>query len=678
MKAKLESILAYLGHDLIERDEHLKLALLSILAGENSVLLGPPGTGKSLMARRIADMIKGEGDENGYFEYLLTKFSTPDEIFGPLSIAELKADRFRRNTEKYLPTATIGFLDEIFKSNSSILNSLLTILNERIYHNGAEAQRVPLRALIAASNEVPTDHEELAALYDRFLLRCFVDYVSGAEFERLFEEIEPTEKPARMTLGELESIEHESAKVILPPDVVKAVSRIWQRRREAFKDDRREQALSDRRLKKVIKLIKVSAHTNGRDQADLSDVLLLKNCLWNHPGNADQVRDMVLDVLKGFSRVVELDSESTQQAAEPESTPKPQNSLETGQMNAVVKGFRGKGTAHDPILIGTVEDLMDLARPEVGMQGYYFRQESDIDCSIIESWPKIDFIGHYDGNQQSITTKNKDLFNRVSGNSTISRIKLNSTALATTIEDSSISFCTVNGHYVCDGASNTVFEAIVAEKSLGDATTILYIGRNNPFLNCTIKRCRSGYTMIGRADGCIFEDNIVAGSGVTVETARGGIVNILEGSSSLTRCMASGLNYYSGSGGLVREGNGGTITDCALGRGENSPEKRIIYEANNGIRLSNNVAISYHSGNDDARGHDGRSVDPSLFSQRFFELTLNWDFKDTWYWDDKEDRPELRNIGFDGVETPSAHVNEKPDGTGVDLLTKQINENIWL
>ncbi|MGL5427385.1 MAG: AAA family ATPase, partial [Cetobacterium sp.] len=183
MKEKLKMLIENLNTGLIGKEDVIKISLLSILAQENLILFGPPGTAKSEISRRISSVIDGEN----YFEYLLTKFTTPEEIFGPLSIKELKEDRFYRKTEGYLPTVQIGFLDEIFKANSSILNTLLTIMNEKVFHNGNEKEDTNLISLIGASNEDPSNDLELNALYDRFLIRKVVDYVKDDELNKFFD-----------------------------------------------------------------------------------------------------------------------------------------------------------------------------------------------------------------------------------------------------------------------------------------------------------------------------------------------------------------------------------------------------------------------------------------------------------------------------------------------------------
>lgn len=322
MKQKIQTLLADMNTGLIDREHATKAALLSLLAAENLVLIGPPGTAKSMVARRVAQHIqtsdhtpvlqdnsnpsKNQPDPSApeasrYFEYLLTKFSTPEEIFGPLSISALKADRFRRNTAGYLPTAQVAFLDEIFKASSSILNALLTILNERIFHNGNQPERVPLRSLIAASNELPTGQEELGALYDRFLMRIFVGPVRDDQRHRLFDTpSEAHHATTQLTERDWQAVDAAAQQVTISPTVREAIRGIWAAHQNAFKEDRRE-SLSDRRLVKLLKLLRVSAATNERTEVDLSDAMLLQHCLWNHPDNLDKVREIVIATLKSHS-----------------------------------------------------------------------------------------------------------------------------------------------------------------------------------------------------------------------------------------------------------------------------------------------------------------------------------------------------------------------------------------
>jgi MoxR-like ATPase len=169
----LSALMAELREQFVEREEEIAGAILAMLSGEHVLFIGPPGTAKSQMAKAMCERLRG----GSFYYYLLTRFTSPEEVFGPLSLSSLQRDEFRRRTEGYLPQANIAFLDEIFKANSSILNSLLTILNERRFHNGNEVADVPILSVYGASNELPSEEEGLAALYDRFLYRFFITNV---------------------------------------------------------------------------------------------------------------------------------------------------------------------------------------------------------------------------------------------------------------------------------------------------------------------------------------------------------------------------------------------------------------------------------------------------------------------------------------------------------------------
>src|SRR5436309_13347043 len=152
----------------VGRDEVIDLIALAVVAGEHLFLHGPPGTAKSALIHEFATMVRGR-----YFEYLLTRFSEPNEIFGPIDLARLREGTVATVTTGMLPEAEFVFLDELFNANSAILNNLLTVLNERSYRRGAEIHRLPLVSLFSASNHLPDD-DALRALFDRFLLRCQV------------------------------------------------------------------------------------------------------------------------------------------------------------------------------------------------------------------------------------------------------------------------------------------------------------------------------------------------------------------------------------------------------------------------------------------------------------------------------------------------------------------------
>lgn len=284
VRDRLRALRDALGEGLVERHIPLRLALLAALAGEHLLLLGPPGTAKSLLARRLRLAFR----DAALFERLLTRFSVPEELFGPLSLRALEEDRYERATAGFLPTAHVAFLDEVFKANSAILNALLTLLNEREFDNGNVRQKTPLVAVVAASNELP-EGEELAALYDRFLLRCFVGPVSDAGFDRLLDlglvDAPAVSEDLLWTNEALADLRRQAAAVTLGAEARALLHDARRFHRE------RGIPVSDRRFRKIVGLLQMAALTNGRTEISLWDCALLLHATWDTPDHEGEVRD---------------------------------------------------------------------------------------------------------------------------------------------------------------------------------------------------------------------------------------------------------------------------------------------------------------------------------------------------------------------------------------------------
>ena len=182
IRTRLNRFRISLGRFFVDKQELIDLMLVAAVAQEPLLLVGPPGTAKSDLVLKFKDAL-GIGQED-YFEYMLTRFSEPSEIIGPIDINELRGGRYIRREQGKLPTAKLAFLDEIFKSNSAILNILLTIINEKKFYQDGVPQTVALRVLFAAANEIP-EHDELRALKDRFVLKAESLPVQGKYFTEL-------------------------------------------------------------------------------------------------------------------------------------------------------------------------------------------------------------------------------------------------------------------------------------------------------------------------------------------------------------------------------------------------------------------------------------------------------------------------------------------------------------
>jgi MoxR-like ATPase len=272
----------------VGRDEIVDLIALAVTAGEHLFLHGPPGTAKSALIRQFATAVRGR-----YFEYLLTRFSEPNEVFGPIDLVRLREGTVATVTAGMLPEGEFVFLDELFNANSAILNNLLTVLNERIYRRGAEVHRLPLLSLFAASNHLPED-EALGALFDRFLLRCHVDNLKRDEMPRLLaagwelERAKPLE--SSVSAGDLRALAGQVYRVELGGIGERYADVVWKVRDLGV-------GLTDRRAVKVLKLVAASAVLCGRSEARVSDLWVMRY-LWDREEQAAPLAALIGGVIE--------------------------------------------------------------------------------------------------------------------------------------------------------------------------------------------------------------------------------------------------------------------------------------------------------------------------------------------------------------------------------------------
>ena len=331
MLERFKQLLGEMNRGIYEKETEISLSLLAALAGESIILLGPPGVAKSMVARQLKTAFKDARS----FEYLMSRFSTPDEIFGPVSIQKLKtSDTYERAVEGYLPTADVVFLDEIWKAGPAIQNTLLTVINEKLFRNGNREMHLPLKLLVAASNELPAKGEGLEALWDRFVIRIESRPIKLAKNFRAMLLEAPTDflgptdftdstdssgsmgksgftdsadfsdstdfSDLKITAEEYAEWAEKICKIGVKEEVLDAISAIRKSLRAVNVDEaaeRRNIYVSDRRWKNIVRLLRTSAFMQDREEVDICDLLPIYHCLWQEPEERDAIRSIVIRAL---------------------------------------------------------------------------------------------------------------------------------------------------------------------------------------------------------------------------------------------------------------------------------------------------------------------------------------------------------------------------------------------
>jgi MoxR-like ATPase len=356
---KLHHIRDELQQIFLERTELIDGALAALLASQHVLIIGPPGTAKSMLADELCRRITG----GNYFQWLLTKFSTPEEVFGAVSLKALEQDDYRRVTAHKLPEAHIAFLDEIFKASSSILNAILTIINERLFHNGKEIMPVPLLALFGASNELPED-DELMALYDRFLLRFVVNYIAeDFRFLKMLQSRPPVERTT-LSLTELRQMQGEVQALPVPAYIYRTLTDL---RRELQK---KSLTASDRRYRQSLELLQALAYLRGRAEVAEADLFFLEHLLWKDPGERDEVRNIIHQLIHGYEDEVQELLYQTRELNDYASRPWESSELRTRAVIEAHTKIRSILTKVEEILqkaraVGRPLDKVEAARQEI-------------------------------------------------------------------------------------------------------------------------------------------------------------------------------------------------------------------------------------------------------------------------------------------------------------------------
>lgn len=279
--SKLQRVESYVNGRVYGRQDLTRGIVLSLIAGQNVLALGVPGTAKTMLVQAIAESFTSNPQD--VFDVLLTKFTKASEVFGPTDMAALEQGTIRVDTAGYLPSARVGILDEVFKGSSAILNALLRIANERTFRNGAQVEHTKVRLLVGMSNEFPEDAALLAAFFDRFPAKFMVGYLEPSDFAAMLAaSTNGTHKPPadRLTDADFAEIDRRVQATTVPDVIIGALTELRAELAAAGV------VISDRRWVQAVKLMRASAVYDGRNAVSRRDLMVLYHVAWN--SEADQ------------------------------------------------------------------------------------------------------------------------------------------------------------------------------------------------------------------------------------------------------------------------------------------------------------------------------------------------------------------------------------------------------
>ena len=395
-----------MNRGIYEKETEIALALLAAIAGESIIILGPPGIAKSMVARRLKAAFKSARS----FEYLMSRFSTPDEIFGPVSISLLKSsDRYERVIDGYLPTADVVFLDEIWKAGPAIQNTLLTVMNEKLFRNGDREIRLPLKLLVAASNELPAQGEGLEALWDRFLVRVESGCIREQEhFDQMLLDVNDGSEaecaePLQVGNDEYALWAERIQEIGVDCDLLKCIHVVRKALgavASASSDERHNVYVSDRRWKKIVRLLRTSAFVHDRKEVTADDLLPIYNCLWQEPEECEGIRAIVIralynDLTMQFASLRKNLENDIRVSRQHRATNRARQNMQLFDTNKKIYDsyyyhLLDHDTGNTYVLIADYQNMRQSSRENAGQGGIIYKDPNNPQRSIIRTYDGSD------------------------------------------------------------------------------------------------------------------------------------------------------------------------------------------------------------------------------------------------------------------------------------------------